>query len=67
MLIQINDRKAIKLLHDLEEQKLIKVIEEHIISGKQRISEKYKNTFTQRDAESFDKHTQILRDEWNNS
>lgn len=67
MLIQITNRKAIKLLHELEELQLIKVVEEHLIPAKQKISEKYKNVFTAQDAESFDKHTQAMRKEWNNT
>lgn len=61
MLIQITNPKAIKLLHELEELKLIKVIEEHLIPVKKKISEKYRNVFTAQDAESFDKHTQAMR------
>ncbi len=67
MLIQITNRKAIKLLHELEELQLIKVVEEHFSPGKQKLSEKYKNVFTQQDADSFDKHTQAMRNEWKNS
>lgn len=67
MLIQITDRKAIKHLHALEEQHLIKVIKEPVFMGKQKFSEKYKNVFSKKDAESFDKHTQNLRNEWPNT
>jgi hypothetical protein len=52
-------------LHELEELQLIKVVEEHLIPVKQKFSEKYKNVFTAQDAESFDKHTQSMRNEWN--
>jgi hypothetical protein len=67
MLIQITNPKAIKLLQELEELHLIKVVEEHFVPQKQKLSEKYKGVFTKDDAESFNNHTQSMRNEWNNT
>lgn len=67
MLIQITDTKAIRLLHELEELNLMKVVEEYFMPQKQKLSEKYKGFFTKQDAESFNNHTQSIRNKWDNN
>lgn len=65
MLIQITNPKAVKLLHELEELHLIKVLNEDIPVVKTKLSEKYKGVFNKDDAKSFEEHTRTMRKEWN--
>jgi hypothetical protein len=67
MLIQLTNQKAIGLLHELEELQLIKVLNENISLPKTKLSDKYKGVFSKEDAESFNRHTQTARKEWDNT
>ena len=67
MVIELKNRKAISLLRDMEELDLIKVIKEDISPIKPKLSEKYRNVFTNDEAKSFDSHTNELRNEWENT
>ena len=67
MLIEITDQKAVKLLHELEEQNLIKVIQENVTSIKTKLSHKYRGVFSKEDAKSFNDHSQQMRKEWENN
>ena len=64
LLIQVTNQKAIKLLHDLEELDLIKVPKGDLDPAKTKLSDKYKNVFTEEDAKSFNEHTYKMRNEW---
>lgn len=66
MLIQITNQKALRLLHELEELDLIKVLKKNLTPVKLKLSEKYKGVFSKEDAKSFDEHTQTMRGEWGN-
>lgn len=66
MLIQLTNKKAIRLLHDMEELDLIKVLKVNIVTAKTRLSDKYRGVFSKEDAKSFNEHTQIMRGEWDN-
>jgi hypothetical protein len=66
VLIQINNIKAYKLLKNLEDLHIIKVLKKSIVS-KQKLSEKYKGVFTEEDAKNFNEHTQTMRGEWDNT
>lgn len=66
LLIQVTNKKAIQLLHDMEALDLIKVVKENATSDKTKLSVKYKGVFSKEDAISFDNHTQAMRKEWNN-
>jgi|NOAtaT_7_FD_contig_31_3180774_length_567_multi_2_in_0_out_0_1 hypothetical protein len=63
VLVQINNHKAYKLLKDLEELDIIKVLRNRI-QPQLKLSEKYKNVFSQEDAKNFDEYTQGTRKEW---
>ena len=67
MLIKITNKKAIGLLHELEELNLIEVLKENFASEKPKLCEKYKGVFTKDDAKSFNAHTQNMRGEWENT
>lgn len=66
MLIQITNQKAVRLLHELEELHLIKVLKRSIAPTETKLSDKYKGSFSKEDAKSFDEHTQSMRNEWDN-
>lgn len=66
MLIQVTNQKALRLLHELEELDLIKVLKKNLTPVKLKLSEKYKGVFSKEDAKSFDEHTQTIRSEWGN-
>lgn len=65
VLVQITNIKAYKLLEDLEDLNILKVLKKGILP-KQKLSEKYKNVFSKEDAKSFNEHTQTMRTEWDN-
>jgi hypothetical protein len=67
MLIQLTHVKAIGLLHELEELHLIKVLKENITRPKSKLSDKYRGVFTNEEALDFNKHTQTMRKEWDNT
>lgn len=66
MLIQLTNKKAVRLLHDMEELDLIKVLKENISVTTTKLSDKYKGVFSKEDAKSFNEHTQTMRKEWDN-
>ena len=67
MLIQVTNQKAQRLIYELEELQLIKVIKKNFAPVKAKLSDKYKGVFSKEDANSFDKHTQTMRKEWDNT
>jgi len=66
MLIRLTNKKAIALLHDMEELNLIKVLKENITNSTSKLSDKYRGVFSKEDAKSFNAHTQKMRKEWEN-
>ncbi|MFP5041274.1 hypothetical protein [Parasediminibacterium sp. JCM 36343] len=64
VLVEIEDNKAFALLENLERLNILKIVAEKAPRPATRLSEKYKGVFTKEDAESFDKHTQNMRNEW---
>lgn len=64
MLIQLTNQKAAKLLHELEELHIIKVLEENIIVEKPKLSDKYKGIISKEEGEELNKHIQQMRSEW---
>lgn len=67
VLIQLTNEKAIGLLHELEELHLIKVLKENITIPKGKLSDKYRGVFTSEDALDFNKYTQTMRKQWDNT
>ncbi|HEY5391764.1 MAG TPA: hypothetical protein VIJ57_06595 [Hanamia sp.] len=66
MLIQITNRKAVGLLHELQELNLIKVLEENFNPVKQKLSDKYKCVITKEQGQNLNEHIKQMRSEWNN-
>jgi hypothetical protein len=67
LLIQVTNRKALRLLHELEELHLIKVLKDTSAPAAGiKLSDKYRGVFSKEDAQSFDEHTHSMRAEWEN-
>jgi hypothetical protein len=66
MLIQVTNQKAVGLLHELEELRLIKVLKENFAPVKTRLSDKYKGIMSKEQGKNLNKHIKQMRSEWNN-
>ena len=65
-LIQVTNEKALRLLHELEELDLIKVLKEDSSTSKTNLSEKYKGIITKEQGQSLSQHIKQMRNEWSN-
>lgn len=65
ILIQITNRKALGILHELEELKLIKVLKDNIEPSRVKLSEKYKGFITKEEGQQLNSHINQMRSEWN--
>ncbi len=66
MLIQLTNQRALKLIHELEELHLIKVLNENINDIKPKLSDKYKGILSKVDGKKLNEHIKQMRSEWNN-
>jgi len=65
VLVQINNNKAYRLLEDLEDLHIIKVLKKSIPSG-QKLSEKYAGKLPSDIADDLQNYVTQSRNEWNN-
>jgi len=65
VLVQINDNKAYKILEDLEDLHMIRVLEKSIMP-KQTLSEKYAGKLPADIADALQNYVTQSRNEWNN-
>jgi hypothetical protein len=67
MLIQLTNKKAFKLLYDMEELELIKVLKKNIAvtPTKGKLSDKYKGSLTKEKGKELNEHVNQMRNEWN--
>jgi len=65
VLVQINNKKAYRLLEDLEDLHLIKVLKKSI-QPQQKLSEKYAGKLPSEVAEELQNYVAQSRSEWNN-
>ena len=65
VLVQINNNKAYRLLEDLEDLHIIKVLEKSI-QPKQKLSEKYAGKLPADIADELQNYVTQGRNEWNN-
>lgn len=63
MLIQLTNQKALRLLHELEELKLIKVLKQNFTSAK-NLSDKYAGKLPADVAQELQKYVSQSREEW---
>lgn len=66
MFIQVTNQKAVGLLHELEELRLIKVLKENFAPVKTKLSDKYKGIMSKEQGKNLNKHIKQMRSEWNN-
>ena len=64
VLVQINDNKAYRLLEDLEDLHIIKVLKKSILP-QQKLSEKYAGKLPSVIADELQSYVTQSRDEWN--
>jgi len=64
VLLQINDSKAYKLLEDLEELKIVKVLERRV-QPIQKLSEKYAGKLPTDVADELQNYVAESRNQWN--
>jgi len=66
ILIQLTNQKAVRLLYELEELRLIRVLKDNVASTKTKLSDKYRGFITQEDGVQLNNHINQMRNEWNN-
>ncbi len=66
MLIQVTNQKAVRLLHELEELHLIKVLKENFAPVTTKLSDKYKGIISKEKGQNLNEHIKQMRSEWNN-
>ena len=66
VLVQIKNKKAYKLLEDLEDLNILKVLKRSIVS-KQKLSEKYAGKLPDKLAEELQNYVSQSRKEWNDN
>lgn len=64
MLMQVTNQKALRLLHELEELNLIKVLKEKLAPAKTKFSDKYKGIISKEQGQSLNEHIQEMGSEW---
>ena len=62
--IEINDNKALKLIQDLEDLKLIKVLRGKTRGNRKKLSERLAGSLTAAQAKMLDKELKKTRSEW---
>ena len=65
MIIQLTNQKAIKILHELEQLHLIKVLNDNYKLTQPKLSEKYKGIISKEDGQKLNDHIKQMRSEWN--
>jgi hypothetical protein len=63
MIIQLTNRKAIGLLHEMEELNLIKVLKVNMDSVKTKMSKKYRGIISKEDGLKLNEHIKQMRNE----
>lgn len=66
ILIEVTNEKAVKLIHELEELHLIKILKETLSADPKRLSEKYRGSITKEQGASLNQHINQMRGEWDN-
>ncbi len=67
MLIQVTNQKAIRLIHELQELHLIKVLKENFEPVNTKLSDKYKGIISKEQGQNLNEHIKQMRSEWNNT
>lgn len=62
--VEIDNENGFDLLQDLEKLHVLRIIENNVMESKTKLSDKYRGVFSKADADSFNHHTQSMRNEW---
>jgi hypothetical protein len=65
MIIQLTNHKAARLIRELEDLQLIKVLKENVEPVKIKLSDKYKGFISKEEGQQLKDHIQQMRSEWN--
>lgn len=68
MLIQLTNQNAIRLLYELQELHLIKVIQENVVPAEPKEpkpSDKFRGILTEEQRQDLKAHVEQMRSEWN--
>ena len=66
MLIELTNRKATRLLFELEELHLIRILGENAKPVNVKLSDKYRGIMTCEQAQDLKRHVNEMRNEWDN-
>jgi len=66
MLIELTNQNATRLLYELAELNLIKIVKGNNKPAKTRLSDKYKGFMTREEGQQLNNHISQMRNEWNN-
>lgn len=72
MLIALTNQKAARLMHELEELNLIKVLQENVSPAKSsqlipKLSAKYRGSISQEQGGQLNEHIREMRSEWSDT
>ena len=63
--IEVTNQKALRLLHELEELELIKVVKGDLVpDGMRKLSDKYRGIISKEQGRELNAHIDQLRGEW---
>ena len=60
------DNKALALIQELEELKVLKIIKNNNVKNGLKLSQKDRGVFYEKDSKDFNIHTENMRKEWGN-
>ena len=66
IMVQLTHSKALQLLQDLEELKVIRLFKSRE-GGKGKLSDKYKGVISKEEGRDLNRHINQMRNEWSNS
>ena len=64
VVVEIDSQNGFHLLEELEKLNVLRIVSENGRDYNAKLSEKYKGVFSNEDSESFNQHTQKMRQEW---
>lgn len=62
--IEIKDDKVLKLLQNLENMKILRILENKPQKAHQKLSERFAGSISKKTAEKLQKHINEIRNEW---
>jgi hypothetical protein len=66
LIIQLTTPKTMKLILELEELNLLRILKKNLDPVRTKLSEKYKGFISKEEGQEFTEHINQMRNEWNN-